>query len=65
MTVYALYNNSDSTLHSVYTTKSSAKEAHFNNQTCGLKTFKHLTKVQVERLSYTEATFFELVMEGA
>ena len=64
MPVYALYNNEDSTLDSVYTSKTKAKEAHSNAHQCGLKTYKHLTKTQVERLSYTEATFFETVMES-
>ncbi len=64
MPVYALYNNSDLTLASVYTSKAQAKQAHIAEYDQGLKTYKHLTKTQVEKLSYTEATFFETVMEA-
>jgi len=66
MAVYALYNNTDSTLYKAFTNKTEAQKEHFETGSHnGLKTYKHLTKAQVERLSYTEATFFEMVMEGA
>ncbi len=64
MPVYALYNNKDLTVASVYTNKAKAQEAHKAEYDQGLKTYKHLTKTQVEKLSYTEATFFETVMEA-
>ena len=64
MAVYALYNNSDLTLAKVFTSKTEAQKAHKAEYDQGLKTYKHLTKTQVEKLSYTEATFFETVMEA-
>ena len=65
MAVYALYSNYDSKLYKAFTNKTEAKKEHFETaRENGLKTYKHLTKAQVEKLSYTEATFFETVMEA-
>jgi len=59
MKIYALYRQDNSKLIAVSTIKGSFDKQHKPL----VKIYKNLTKKQVSVLSYTQATFFELLIE--